>query len=81
MERKCPYCGEDDIILEVEIKVGVYEDRYGGIRLLEENLGDVMDCLEEALSKGTRIHAECCNCEKEFDVNMVNGVVEGFIPR
>lgn len=65
---KCPYCGHDDVSLDVAIKVGV-SIRDGEVELLEENMGDVMDCLEEALSEGAIIHGECWECKKKFVIN------------
>ena len=32
-------------------------------------MGDVMDCLKEALSEGAIIHGECLECKKKFVIN------------
>ena len=74
---KCPCCGEDDLILYVKVELGAYADECGNIQLLEENMGDVMDCVLDNLG----VRGKCHTCKKEFDVNVTKSMkVKQMVP-
>ena len=74
----CPCCGEDEIILYVKTELSAYVDECGEIQLLEENMGDVMDCVLANLG----VRGKCYGCKQEFDVEVTKtGEVKQMIPR
>jgi hypothetical protein len=75
---KCPCCGEDELILYVKVELGAYADECGEIQLLEENMGDVMDCVLDNLG----VRGKCYGCKQEFDVEVTKELeVKQMIPR
>ena len=75
---KCPCCGEDEIILYVKTELSAYVDECGEIQLLEENMGDVMDCVLANLG----VRGKCYGCKQEFDVEVTKtGEVKQLVPR
>jgi hypothetical protein len=74
----CPCCGEDEIILYVKTELSAYVDEYGEIQLLEENMGDVMDCVLANLG----VRGKCYGCKQEFDVEVTKEMeVKQMIPK
>jgi hypothetical protein len=74
----CPCCGEDELILYVKVELGAYADECGVIQLLEENMGDVMDCVLDNLG----VRGKCYGCKREFDVDVTKSMkVKQIIPR
>lgn len=74
----CPCCGEDKIILYVKTELSAYVDEYGEIQLLEENMGDVMDCVLANLG----VRGKCYGCKQEFDVEVTKEMeVKQMIPK
>lgn len=74
----CPRCGEDELILYVKVELGAYADEYGEIQLLEENMGDVMDCVLANLG----VRGKCYGCKQEFDVEVTKAMkVKQMIPK
>ena len=74
----CPCCGEDEIILYVKTELSAYVDECGEIQLLEEKMGDVMDCVLANLG----VRGKCYGCEREFDVKVTKtGGVKQLVPR
>ena len=75
---KCPCCGEDELILYVKVELGAYADECGNIQLLEENMGDVMDCALDNLG----VRGKCYACKQEFDVDVTKSMeVKQMVPR
>ena len=75
---KCPCCGKDEIILYVKTELSAYVDECGEIQLLEENMGDVMDCVLANLG----VRGKCYGCKQEFDVEVTKtGEVKQLVPR
>lgn len=75
---KCPCCGEDEIILYVKTELSAYVDECGEIQLLEENMGDVMDCVLANLG----VRGKCYGCKQEFDVEVTKELeVKQMIPK
>lgn len=75
---KCPCCGKDQLILYVKVELGAYVDECGEIQLLEENMGDVMDCFLDNLGVCGKCHA----CKQAFDVDVTESMkVKQIIPR
>lgn len=75
---KCPCCGEDEMILYVKTELSAYADECGNIQLLEENMGDVMDCVLDNLG----VRGKCYGCKQEFDVKVTKtGEVKQLLPR
>ena len=75
---KCPCCGKDQLILYVKVELGAYVDECGEIQLLEENMGDVMDCVLANLG----VRGKCYGCKREFDVEVTKELeVKQMIPK
>ena len=78
MEYVCPYCGSnEDVILRINITVSAAVDEDGELELLDENMGDILDRVYKPLA----VYGECYACKKKFDVDMVKGEIERFVPR
>ena len=74
----CPCCGEDEMILYVKTELSASADERGNIQLLEENMGDVMDCVLDNLG----VRGKCYACKQEFDVKVTKAMkVKQMIPK
>nr|DAR69643.1 MAG TPA: antitoxin [Caudoviricetes sp.] len=75
---KCPCCGKDDLILYVKVELGAFVNDYGELELLEENMGDVMDCVLDNLG----VRGKCYACKQEVDVKVTKELkVKQMIPK